>query len=894
MRLALVVGLLLASSPSLAKPPHRLAESSLRTRVIGGAVPARSRPAFDVLAQRGWRATWDRDTSVPARIFGSYVDAPGAVGDPAIAERAARQFLAQHLALLAPGAQLADLVLASNHVADGIRTVGFAQTWRGVPVVGGQLGFVFQRDRLFAIGSSAWPHVSAQPGAKTTAILPLVRAGAITYHAATVVDVDAGHDKWRVYRDARGRELARESRIMTATGTLEYNAAVRHPGGARNDFPAPAATLTANSVPTTTATNGTFSWSGTVAATVRPVAVPLIMDDPCTSPVSGTFVCVLDQAGSPATTTWTVPPGGTAVWDLASDELGDAQLTTYVHANLAKARARIINPSVAPWLDTRSLFFVNENGSCNAYSTGNDVHFFRESATCANTGRLADVIYHEFGHSLHNNSVITGMGKYEIHLSEGLSDFFAANLTGDPAVGRGFYLDASPLRDIDPLGSERVYPVDFDFDPHLSGLIIGGALWDLRKALIKSIGPAAGVARAEKVFAGVMQRADDIGTTFIAALIADDDDGNLANRTPNYCAIERAFGSHGLVPDHMTTRVSPPRVEALEIAMDVETPATTTCTPPTVVAIDVTWRVGDGAPSTFALVAEGSTWRGAFPAQPDGSVILYSVDVVYDDGSVQMFPNNPADPRYQLFTGSAVPIYCESFNADPMWPQAGNMGLEWQWGPPVVGAAGNDPATPFTGENVLGTDLSGDGRYRPNLIATITTPVIDVSKYELVHLQYRRWLTVEDSLFDEATIHANQTEVWRNATAQSGTLDHVDREWRFVDIDLTPHVASGSLELQWGLTTDFAKELGGWTLDDVCVVGLQKIPLCGDGERDDNEECDDGNTANHDGCDDSCIDEVTAGGGGCCDAGSATSGNLLLAGAVLLLGRRRRRAQRCC
>lgn len=879
MRFALVAGLVLVGSTSVASPPATAKphEVRLRDRAIVTVLPARARSAFASLARQGWRASWDRDTGVPARLWGGYVAAPGAVADAAVAERAARAFLAAHLDLLAPGARPGDFVVLANHLDDGVRTVGFAQTWRGRPVVGGQLGFVFAHDRLFAIGSSAWPDVSAALPAKGGhAILPLVRSGAIAYHAVDVVEVSGKPgERWRVYRDPSGRELARESLIMTGTSTLHYNAGIRHARGARKDFAVPAANITVDGSPITTGTDGSFSWTGTAPASVAPS-------------LDGTYVRVVNQAGAAATATLTAQSGQPVAWSLASDELGDAQLSTYIYANIAKARARTVNPAVAPWLDGQLAFYVNENGICNAFSTGDDVHLFRaDGTTCENTGRLADVVFHEFGHSLHNHSVIPGMGKFESHLSEGLADFFAANLTEDPAVGRGFYLDDSPLRDIDPVGSERVYPLDFDFDPHVSGLIIAGALWDLRKALIEQLGAAAGVARAEKIFTGIMQRADDIGTTFTAALIADDDDGNLGNYTPNYCAIERAFGTHGLVPGFATTRVSPPVVEDLVISVTVDTPQSAMCAPPTVVAIRVTWRAGDGVPSSFDLVSQGGTWTGAFPDQPEGTVLSYALDVVFDDGSVQAFPNNPADPRYQLFVGRAVPIYCESFDTDPMWEQSSNAGFEWQWARPLVGRAGGDPDAPHTGDYVLGTDLTTDGAYRPNLVVATATPAIDVSMYERVHLQYWRWLTVEDAAFDQATIAVNHGEVWRNAKSQNGILDHVDREWRFHDLDITPQVTDGSVQIEWGLSTDFGKELGGWTLDDVCVVGLVEIPRCGDGVVDVGEQCDDGNTTSGDGCDRACVDEITAGGGGCCDAGNAAPGNLVLVIALGLLRRRR-------
>lgn len=880
MRFALLAGLVLASSTSIAAP-HGRGEPRLRDRQIVSIAPARAQSAFASLARRGWRAIWDRDTGVAARVWGSFVDAPGAVADPRVAEAAARRFLGEHLGVLAPGANVEDFVVVANHLAGGIRTVGFQQTWRGVPVVGGSVGFVFAHDRLFAIGSAAWPHVAtATPFPRVRAvrgkraILPRASGGAIAYH-----DVDVVEDALvRRYLEPGGRELARESRIMTATATLRYNAGVRYAAGVRADFAVPDTYVTIDDADAITGEDGTFSWPGEGPATVVPG-------------LEGRYVRIIDRAGPLATTSLVAQPGDSVVWNLAGDEHGDAQLSAFVYVNRANAHARGVNPSVSAWLDTPLDVYVNENGSCNAYSTGNDIHFFRGDASCENTGRLADVVFHEFGHSLHASSVIDGMGAFEAHLSEGLADYFAADLTGDSAVGRGFFRDDSPLRDIDPFGYERVYPLDFDFDPHVSGLIISGALWDLRKALIAQLGQADGVARAAQIFTGIMQRADDIGTTFVAALVADDDDGDLGNGTPHYCAIERAFGTHGLVPDFATTRVSPPVVEGLSLAMSVDTPVGTTCPPREVVAIRVTWRAGDGVPSSFELARQGGMWTGVFPDQPDGTVISYGIEVVFDDGGVQRFPDNAADPEYQLFVGTAVPLFCETFDTDPMWEQSSNLGLEWQWGPPVIGQAGGDPDTAYTGTNVLGTDLSVDGRYRSNLDVSTSTPVIDVSAYRRVHLQYWRWLGVEDALYDQASILANDTEIWRNARSTGGTLDHVDREWRYHDIDVTPHVRDGSLRVTWRLVSDFGKELGGWTLDDVCVVGLGKIPRCGDGVLDEGEQCDDGNTDDGDGCDATCGESIVAGGGGCCDAGSGAPANAaMLVIVVPLACRRRRRA----
>ncbi len=889
VRAATVLAVLLASAPGYAFAPRKAATS--QTAV---APPA------------------PQNLATITRTIGAPIDAPGAVDDAAIAESVARTFLASHAGELAPGASAGDFALAANSLDGDLRTVTFHQTYKGMRVLGGQLAIVFGRgprgDRLFAVLGAAKPNVTASvPGTRAApavlrgriAAWMLAETALATTQAPTgervVVETAHGYriaervevastsspDRWDVYAGAEGTPLARESRIMFATGTLKYNAGVRHANGARDDLPVGNAAITVNSVAVTTAANGSFSWTGSAAATVAPG-------------LTGPHVRIVNQAGTLATGSLAVQPGQSAIWDQASDETADAQLSTFVYATIAKAHARVVNPALATWLDTQLDFFVNENGECNAYSTGNDVHLFRSSATCQNSGRVSDIVFHEFGHSVHAHSVIDGAGEFESHLSEGLADYFAASITEDPAVGRGFYLDNSPLRNIDPAGYERVYPSDFDFDPHVSGLIIAGALWDLRKRLVADLGAAAGKASTDKIFTGVMARASDISKSYAAALVADDDDADLTNGTPNLCAIERAFGRHGLVADYRGTTVGTPTVDDRTISLTVDTPADVACPAATVTRVSVAWQVGDGVPSVFDLALDGSTWHGELPALGEGTLISYVVDVEYDDGSLQAFPTNAADPMYQLMLGSPTKLWCESFDADPRWDQSSNAGFEWQWGAPQATGAHGDPTAAYTGTSVFGTDVTGDGQYRANLVSAAYSPLVEVGSFDQLHLQYRRWLTVEDATFDKATISANDTEVWSNKLSQNGTLDHVDREWRFHDIDITPHVRDGTVQIKWGLSSDPSKQLGGWNLDDVCIVALAKIPLCGDGYLDVGEQCDDGNKLDDDGCTRDCLDLLESGGGGCCSASGGEGSLILAAGvfAVMLPRWRRRRRPR--
>src|SRR5450755_2011081 len=120
---------------------HRVAPRALEMRDLGD-----------------WKITWDRERGLAATIYGSHVDVPGSNTDPAIAERAARAFIAERIDLLAPGGEF---VVVANRLDGEVRSVGFEQRWHGLRVVGGQIGVVFSHDRLFALTSQAVPKVSA-------------------------------------------------------------------------------------------------------------------------------------------------------------------------------------------------------------------------------------------------------------------------------------------------------------------------------------------------------------------------------------------------------------------------------------------------------------------------------------------------------------------------------------------------------------------------------------------------------------------------------------------------------------------------------------------------------------------------------------------------------------
>ena len=870
----------------------------------------------------GWRAIVDRDTGVPVRMWGPSIATPGATHDAAIADSQARSYLAAHLATLAPGATLADFKPLANvlDTSGTIRTVTYKQYAQGLAVVGGAVSFTFERDHLVMIGSSALPHVSVRiPGEHLPAatldakaqhwlgqptvvrshgdrvILPLVhsRGNAITpdieYRVVETLSLQATREagRWDVWLDAAdGEPVARHSTLMFASGRVLFDVPDRWPGGTRNPQPAPNDVHTVNGAQVTSLTDGTITWaSGT--ATVTPGLI-------------GPLVAITNKAGALVTEALTLNDAHDLIWSKATDGAADAQLDAFVFASQAKAFVKAkLNPNLA-WLDQQLSVNVNENQTCNAFSTGDDIHFFKADNQCENTGRIADVVYHEFGHSVHANSIIPGEGEFDGSLSEGVADTLAVAITGDHGMGRGFFFNDTALRDVGT--GNKKWPDDADGEPHDEGEIIGETLWDTRVALETKLGTQAGYEQFLKVYYSVVQRSPDIPDSFPAALVGDDDNGDLADGTPNQCEIQAAFAAHGLVDPAATIGLAPPVRDNYTVTLTTQPPSQSNCPPPSVASAQLTWTPKGGAGGVIDLTNSGQTWTASIPNQPDGTVVLYHVTVTLTDGSTITYPQNKADTEYQMYVGPVTKLWCADFeNGAADWTTSASptQANQWEAGPPM--GLGGDPKTAFDGSNVFGIDLSDDGLYRGRSTMTAVSPEIDLAGNTNVHLQYYRWLNVEDGVYDQATISANDTAVWTNFASQgmptTDEINHTDKEWRFQDVDLSAQAASGKITLKFDLTSDAGLELGGWTMDDVCIVALAKsAATCGNGTVDNGETCDDGNTTDGDGCSATCQDESMPPGkddGGCCSSTSRPAGPIALALMTLglvFLPRRRRRA----
>jgi hypothetical protein len=513
-------------------PPVRPQRDLTRT------APARAQRAHAALAnQLGAVDTlWDRDTGVPLRIWGAGLDMPGSVQSGAVAARHARELLAQHLDLLAPGSRIEDFELVGDDLHAGVRSLGFAQRFAGRPVLGGQLSFRFKHGRLIAVASEALPDVRAALApavisddlarARATAwiladlaatatatavdgpfILPILVSGQRPRYREVVrvtVDAQSPLGRYAVFLDsATGDPVARDPLLHFASGTVAFRVPQRGPQGNRVDLPAPRLGVFVNGLGTTTDAAGQVTFAdGQNAAVI--------------AGVQGDLVALLNDSGPVATTDLSLPPGGIALWTDPGEQT-EAQLSAYIHANVVKSRVRSIDPTFA-YLDQQLQVTVNIQDICNAFSDGDSINFFLSGEGCENTALLADVVYHEFrplgapaGPDPRRRPI---RGRPS---ARGIADYLSATITNDAGprprlLRRRARRAAAPARP--PSATSGTGPTTSPARSTTTAASSAARSGTCAPPLITKLGPAAGIARTDHIWFQSIRRAVDIPTMY--------------------------------------------------------------------------------------------------------------------------------------------------------------------------------------------------------------------------------------------------------------------------------------------------------------------------------------------------------------------------------------------
>jgi hypothetical protein len=328
-----------------------------------------------------------------------------------------------------------------------------------------------------------------------------------------------------------------------------------------------------------------------------------------TTTLAGKYVKIFDQCGaiSQSSATGSINMGGVnSQHDCTS--IGSAGNTAssrsaYYEINKVAEQARGWLPSNV-WLQSQLPTNVNISDVCNAFYNFTSINFFRSGGGCRNTGEIAGVFDHEWGHGLDDNDsggVLSSSSEayadiaaiYRLQTScVGHGFFWTANQgCGQTADGTGFNaneaqtgashcdLDCSGVRDSDwNKHSDHVPDTALGFvcnscvggggpcgrQVHCAAAPSRQAAWDLVARDLQqapfNLDSQTAFIIGNKLF---YQGSGNIGSWhactcgssssgcgatngYMQWLTADDDNGSLSDGTPHMTAIYNAFNRHGI------------------------------------------------------------------------------------------------------------------------------------------------------------------------------------------------------------------------------------------------------------------------------------------------------------------------------------------------------------
>jgi hypothetical protein len=269
-----------------------------------------------------------------------------------------------------------------------------------------------------------------------------------------------------------------------------------------------------------------------------------------------------------------------------------AARTSFYHLATVNRRVASILPGNA-WLEGKLTVKTDLlDSTCNAHWDGVYVLLYREAGLCTNSGEIASIALHEWGHGLDDS---TGGLPPDAASIEASADTTAMLQMREGCIGPNFIpslpchncVDCTGVRDpsdfdIDgpgviarALDARSDQGIDCDrwacpdnalygplrFQGHCESQIASSANWDLAQTMVARYGEKSGWERTELLWYGSAGPRDDAyrntgvvcGTStdgcladnwYTAYLGVNDDNGNLSDGTPDACRIWDAMSAH--------------------------------------------------------------------------------------------------------------------------------------------------------------------------------------------------------------------------------------------------------------------------------------------------------------------------------------------------------------
>lgn len=605
-----------------------------------------------------------------------------------------------------------------------------------------------------------------------------------------------------------------------ASGTIESYATPGTAAPSASNPPTvqimPFMNLTSSAGNTTTDENGNFSIN---VGNSNPLDI--------TATYAGPYCRVYNQAGGDHSTTTSFTPGvpGTLTMNTGQTEFVTSEASCFDSVLDVRTWLKSIDPSDNT-LDFQVRTNANLNSTCNAYYDGVSINMYRSGGGCNNTG-FSTVVAHEEGHWANS---LYGSGNGADGFGEGNADVLGMYVYDVAVIGSDFFTNGGIIR---TGNNTRQFCGDNNGgcygQVHADGEVLGGAMWKVRQRLNATLGNAAGDLTANTLWVAWMNSYNDgqIKTVIEEHWLAlDDNDGNIFNGTPNFADIDGGFRDQGfpgvdlalIEIDHTPLGDSLSEAGPYVVDADINSGIGAVVT-----GAEVHYTVNGGAEMIVAMSnPSGTNWTAGIPGQASPARLTYWITAEDSMGNDERLPRNS---EYEFVVGVRTQVYFNDFEGatDEGWTHVQVATQDdWQRGTPQ--GQGGDPGGAYSGNNVWANDLGAsgwNGTYATNTNNYLESPVIDCTGASGVTLGFARHLSVEEGIYDQATVRVNGTTVWANPLNGHTT----DSEWTMVEYDISAIADNNpSVQVRFTMQSDGGLEFGGWNIDNFELYTLDSVP----------------------------------------------------------------------
>ena len=320
-----------------------------------------------------------------------------------------------------------------------------------------------------------------------------------------------------------------------------------------------------------------------------------------------------------------------------------AQTNAFIHTHTTRNYVVSRAPAFTA-LDMKVTINTAVSGTCNAFysSAEQSINFFNAGGGCVNTA-YSTVVAHEYGHFMVNRRNLA-QGAF----GEGFSDTVSILQYDDPILGREFFGPGTFVRD--PKNSSQQFPCSGG--SHFCGEVLGGVWVRIVENFKSTYGPVLGLELARQLHVdwylitqGGQGENAAHPTTAIEVLTVDDDDGNIANGTPNYALICSAFSAENIdCPELALLNFSFPNGLPAMITPGTPTPIDVVVTPNTLTPQPntgtLTYRTVGGTFSTIPMAQTSpNVYIATIPAASCGTILEYFFGAKATTGATGTSPN---------------------------------------------------------------------------------------------------------------------------------------------------------------------------------------------------------------------------------------------------------------